>query len=95
MTLTRGAVSTEGVFKISHTYDSLGVMARDPRDLAVLAEVLLSNKVTTPAEGQGLWNGLSVGIVKSNWGVQNVPESLGKGKWDLPDVVCFPCGGAR
>ncbi len=43
----------------------------------------------------GSWDDLSVGIVKSTWGVQNVVEGTWKGKWELPDVVSGQQTNAR
>ena len=90
LTLPRHSVPTDGVFKISRTYDAIGVMARDPWDVAELADVLLpSNREGGYASGMdGAWEGISVGIVKNTWGVQIIPDGLGEqGKWESPDMV--------
>ncbi|KAJ9144219.1 Amidase-like protein [Pleurostoma richardsiae] len=90
LTLTRGSAPTDGVFKISETYDSIGVMARDPVDLAALVEVLLAPegelRIASGRHGKALarsFEGLSIGVVSNRWGVS---ASAAEEKWDLPEV---------
>jgi len=86
LTLTRGAVSTQGVFKLSGSFDSLGIQARSPADVAAVAEVLLGrgDLRTTPEDA---WETLSVGVLECTWGTQGVHEGVGVGKWAQPDMV--------
>ncbi|KAI1802506.1 amidase signature enzyme [Daldinia bambusicola] len=88
MKLTPGSVSTEGVFKLSETFDSIGVLARTPADLALLAEIVMKKEVLPETAPYGLvsrrvgsWEGLGVGIVPSDWGVAHTAE-----KWRREEV---------
>ncbi|KAB5566751.1 amidase-like protein [Coniochaeta sp. 2T2.1] len=91
MKLTPGTVPTDGVFCLSESFDGIGVMARNPADLAALAEVLLVRDgdgvhgVGTYAETttvmSGLLFGLAIGVVASTWGLYDAE------KWTSPDVV--------
>lgn len=90
LTLPHGSVPMDGVQRLSETFDRLGLMARDPRDLVALAKVLVrsDNDTGEPrALGGGsiedAWKGLSVGIVDSGWGIH---PSL-KWKWESAEVV--------
>lgn len=94
LTLPHGAVPVDGVQRLSETFDRIGLMARDPRDLAVLAEVLLKSSDADAAavgplrEGgddtvRGVWKGLSVGILDSEWGT----DPSFKWKWGSDEVV--------
>ncbi len=89
---TYGSIPSEGVFKLSVTYDTIGAMARDPEDLANLIDILSSPKQPISRifkddswDTLSTWKSLAIGIVDINWGLG--PDSI-KGKWDLPDVVC-------
>src|SRR5688572_32939672 len=42
MKLGRGQAYTDGVFRLSRAFDGIGVLARTPRDLAALAEVVMA-----------------------------------------------------
>lgn len=85
---TLGTVSTNGVFRISRSFDGIGAMAKTAADLAILVESLLRpdvrEKLTETsfesATEKG-WEGLRVGITESTWGVGN------KEKWNVPAVV--------
>lgn len=89
MKLTPGSVPTDGVFQLSESFDGVGVMARNPADLAALADILLAGKNTDrSALNTGIASvidgslaGLSIGIVSSTWGVYT------KDKWSSSDVV--------
>lgn len=96
LTLPHGAVPVDGVQRLSETFDRIGLMARDPRDLAVLAEVLLKSSdadadaaAVGPLHeggddiGRDVWKGLSVGILDSEWGT----HSSFKWKWGSEEVV--------
>ena len=52
LTLPHGSVPIDGVFRISETFDRIGLMARDPRDLASLVKALvrLDEHLTEPLE---------------------------------------------
>ena len=91
MKLTPEALSTDGVFCLSESFDGIGVMARDPADLAALAEILLARDsdalrgkgaglvMTTVMDGS--LAGLGIGVVANTWGLYD------KEKWTSPDVV--------
>lgn len=106
LTLPHGSVPVDGVQRLSETFDRIGLMARDPRDLAALAKVILKSSTDSDAnapepayEGEddpagGVWEGLSVGILDSEWGTH--PSA--KWKWGSDEVVrdltakTFPSG---
>ena len=104
MKLTPGSVPVDGVFCITDTFDGLGPMARDPQDLAALAQIMLGGETKLLGRGKDGgagagaalnkgFQGLSVGVVERTWGVH---ESL-QGFWKLPEVVSnlvapFPMG---
>ncbi|KAI1302931.1 amidase signature enzyme [Xylaria venustula] len=44
MKLTPGSVSTKGVFKLSNTFDGLGVFGRTPKDLSLLTDVIFNKE---------------------------------------------------
>ncbi|KAF3797676.1 putative amidase [Colletotrichum gloeosporioides] len=103
--LTPGLIPTDGVFKLSSSFDGIGLMARDPRDLAALAEILVGIQTDSPLvnlptfEVSCSWEGLSVGIADVLWGI----HETGTDKWGHPhvraswkDAVDRMCGaGAR
>ncbi|KAJ0119828.1 hypothetical protein J7T55_014033 [Diaporthe amygdali] len=89
LTLPHGSVPIDGVCRISETFDRVGQMARDPRDLASVAKILVKSDEhlterledeDTPPEG--LWRGLSIGVLDSEWGTD--PGS--KWKWGSVEV---------
>lgn len=87
-----GSVPMGGVFCVSASYDCVGAVARHPRDVAALVEVLqgrpgLGTRVggARGAEGDE-FRGLAVGVVASTWGVH---ESIVAGKWGDARVVCY------
>jgi len=88
LTLTRGAVSTRGVFKLTESFDSIGVQARHPLDVAAVVGILLGKGETGGPNGQDPWEGLSIGVLKCSWGTQGVHEGVEAGKWAQPDMVC-------
>ncbi|KAB5566785.1 amidase-like protein [Coniochaeta sp. 2T2.1] len=91
MKLTPGTVPTDGVFCLSESFDGIGVMARNPADLAALAEVLLARDgdgvhglgtypgTTTAVDGS--LSRLAIGVVANTWGLYD------KEKWTSADVV--------
>ncbi|KAI0098492.1 amidase signature enzyme [Daldinia grandis] len=88
MKLTPGSASTGGVFKLSESFDSIGVLARTPTDLALLAEIVMKQGVLSGIAPYGLtsrmvgsWPELGVGIVPSSWGVSHAAE-----KWCREEV---------
>ncbi|CAL5866018.1 uncharacterized protein PFLUO_LOCUS225 [Penicillium psychrofluorescens] len=90
MKITLASTALDGVFKLSSTFDGVGVMARDPFDLAALTEVLLTTQAfdKVPREGYSSimgtsWTELRLGVVDIKWGVD---DRISKGKWDSPDV---------
>ena len=87
LTLTRGAVSTQGVFKLSESFDSIGIQARDPTDIAAVAETLLDQSDLLGHISQSPWEGTCIGVVRCSWGTQGVSEGVGIGKWAQLDVV--------
>ena len=52
LTLPHGSVPIDGVHRISETFDRIGLMARDPRDLASLVKALVrpDEHLTEPLE---------------------------------------------
>jgi len=71
--LSYGTVPTHGIFKLSRSFDCVGVMARDPVDLAPLASVLLSGSgddgpqagnMQADSKGVSLHHGVRDGIEK-------------------------------
>ncbi|KAL2206406.1 amidase-like protein [Sarocladium strictum] len=91
MKLGHNKAHTEGVFKLSTPFDGLGVLARTPVDVAVLAEAImtsealaqfpysLSSFVSTKASKK-----LNIGLVPIKWGM---PKESVEDRWDLPQVV--------
>lgn len=91
LTLPHGTVPIDGVCRISETFDRVGLMARDPQDLASLSKILLdpahSKRQEFPTEGEILigdfWKGVSIGVLNSEWGTD--PSS--NWKWGSDEVV--------
>lgn len=77
LTLPYGAVDVEGVQRISEIVDRIGLMARDPKDLEDLADVLMNTDSSTTGTT------LSIGILDSEWGTE--PSS--SWKWGSDEVV--------
>lgn len=73
--------------------DRLGLMARNPRDLAALAKILLgpgNNLAGAGSDSDGesdssrnVWKGLSIGILESEYGT----DPAYKWKWGSAEVV--------
>lgn len=84
--LVYGSVPVDGVFKLSHSFDSIGIMAKDPGDLATLAKVLQSDVKTSVRDEPAPLSGFKLGFVTPSWGVH---ESISKGKWNTSEVVCL------
>lgn len=55
LTLSHGSVPTRGIFRISQTFDRIGIMADNPCNLEALAEVVL---------GRGFW---AYRVPHQNW----------------------------
>jgi amidase len=96
MKLTPGSVPGDGIFQLSESFDGVGVMARDPADVAAFAEILqtgdggehntpesLVDREIPPAKSTPMV-GLSIGVVSNTWGLYE------KKKWASPDVVSEP-----
>ncbi|KAH9225423.1 hypothetical protein K456DRAFT_1776035 [Colletotrichum gloeosporioides 23] len=85
---TPSLIPTDGVFKLSSSFDSIGLMARDPCDLVTLAEILVGTQTEGPLvdipnfEVSDSWEGLSVGITDVLWGI----HETGVNKWGHPHV---------
>lgn len=76
----------DGVSRISELADRIGLMARDPRDIISLANILLADESTAIQDKirlDDLWEGLSIGILDSEWGTD--PSSAWK--WSSKEVV--------
>ncbi|KAL0943053.1 glutamyl-tRNA amidotransferase subunit [Colletotrichum truncatum] len=80
---TPSLISTDGVFKLSASFDGIGIMARDPNDLVALADILAgdqaSNSVPKICElnRSSSWEGLSLGVTDVLWGI----HETAKDKW--------------
>jgi amidase len=96
LTLPHGSVPVDGVFRISETFDRIGLMARDPRDLASLVKAVVTPRVdenltesledhVVPPDSS--WDALSIGVFDSEWGTD--PGS--KWKWGSTQVVSPSC----
>jgi amidase len=75
-------VSMERVIPVSQNLDSVGGMARSPRDLAILTELLQGTTSELPDRSyvdtlNGGWEGLRMGFVD---------EKI----WELPHFLCEP-----
>ncbi|KAI8965480.1 amidase signature enzyme [Daldinia sp. FL1419] len=87
MKLTPGSVSTDGVFKLSESFDGIGVLARTPADLPLLIDIIAKKGVVSEAPNtltermEESWSGLGVGIVPGDWGVAHAVE-----KWNREEV---------
>ncbi|KAI0514735.1 amidase signature enzyme [Xylaria bambusicola] len=89
MKLTPGSVSTAGVFKLSNTFDGLGVLGRTPKDLAPLTQIILNKERRDTFGTQALasisdnssWLELGIGMVGPTWGV-----AFALDKWSASDV---------
>lgn len=90
LTLPHNSVPIDGVCRISKTFDRIGLMARDPRDLSLMARALVRSDeyLTKPlqehaAPSENLWSALSIGVLDSEWGT----DSASKWKWGSAQVV--------
>ncbi|KAI1318485.1 amidase signature enzyme [Xylariaceae sp. FL0255] len=75
MKATVGRIPTEGTAPWSPITDSIGGMAKSPRDLSSLFEVLLQTELSS--ELTGLWSGKRVGVVDF-------------GLWSFSPSICDP-----
>ncbi|KAK7747238.1 hypothetical protein SLS53_001491 [Cytospora paraplurivora] len=89
LTLPHGTVPMDGIFRISETFDRVGLMARHSHDLVSLCNILLqadakpqksSTEGAVPA--RSLWEGLSIGILDSEWGT----DPTTKWKWGSAEL---------
>ncbi|KAM0553377.1 hypothetical protein ACHAPJ_007391 [Fusarium lateritium] len=85
------SIENDGLWKLSDSFDGLGVMARDPTDLAALIEVLLKPEAFAKLPERGYeasfkkgWQGLRIGMVDINWGS---PGEASRSKWSQSDVT--------
>ncbi|KAF6832276.1 glutamyl-tRNA amidotransferase subunit [Colletotrichum plurivorum] len=86
---TPGRASTVGVFSLSASFDSIGIMARDPQDLAELHNVIIDSDQAilkqaatsvprSPAfKASSVWDGVSIGVTDVLWGI----HETGRDKW--------------
>ncbi|KAI1385137.1 amidase signature enzyme [Hypoxylon trugodes] len=87
MKLTPGSVSTKGVFKLSESFDSIGVLGTTPYDLALLTDAIVREAKPKPVSERlssltaRSWSDLGVGVVTNTWGVAHAIE-----KWCRPEV---------
>ncbi|KAI1411627.1 amidase signature enzyme [Hypoxylon sp. FL1857] len=88
MKLTPGIVSTDGVFKLSESFDGIGVLARTPYDLALLSGIIMKKEARSRLSRGGLisrmtesWPDFAVGVVANTWGVPHATE-----KWSREEV---------
>ncbi|KAI1478464.1 amidase signature enzyme [Daldinia eschscholtzii] len=88
MKLAPNSVSTRGVFRLSESFDGVGVLARTPIDIALLAEIIMKKEVLSEMAPYGLtsrrvcsWAELCVGVVPNDWGVAHALE-----KWRREEV---------
>lgn len=78
-------MSLDGVYRISESFDRLGLMAREPRDIETLLEILLGRDTKLGENNKadkGL-EGLSIGVLDSEWGT----DASTKWKWGSKEVV--------
>lgn len=81
------AVPQDGLFCMTRSFDAVGPIARDIKDLVALANVIEGRTVVndnadileTPA-----FQGWKIGATSAAWGIH---ESMIKGKWDQQDVL--------
>lgn len=85
LTLPHGSVSLDGVHRISESFDRLGLMARDPRDIESLVGILLGPDVKLGENDKAKKDleGLSIGVLDSEWGT----DASTKWKWGSEEVV--------
>ncbi|ROV91721.1 hypothetical protein VPNG_09964 [Cytospora leucostoma] len=89
LTLPHGTVPMDGIFRISETFDRVGLMARHPRDLVSLCNIMLkadAKPQELSIEGaipvRSLWEGLSIGVLDSEWGT----DPTSRWKWGSAEV---------
>lgn len=90
LTLPHGSVPIDGVCRISKTFDRIGQMARDPRDLDSLFKILVrpdehlkERPEDEYAVPEDVWGALSIGVLDSEWGT----DPASKWKWGSVEVV--------
>lgn len=74
LTLPHDSVPIDGVCKISDTFDRIGLMARDPRDLASLVKLVVRpgehlprSLINEAAHPESLCGSVSIGSLNSEW----------------------------
>ena len=82
MTLPKGEVSTDGVFRISDSFDRIGLMAGCTRDLDLLREVLTGKKGHHCGghENEGRTEKFKVGVADIIYGLYG--DNGAEAKWD-------------
>ena len=84
--LTPKVVPDDGLFKLSESFDSIGVMARSPDDLGILMSTMGVPGLDPQYERTEGLGGLKIGVLERAWGVD---ESAKEKKWDTDQVVCL------
>ncbi|PVH72323.1 amidase signature enzyme [Cadophora sp. DSE1049] len=84
--VTTGTSDMAGIIPFSARFDTLGVMAKSPLDVANLLEVIVDNAFLPPGGHRnslsGTWKGLRIGVLSPN-------------KWFIPASFSRPNPGAR
>ena len=85
---TTGSVSSDGVFRLSRAFDSVGAMAKTPADLALLVECMLTSEARQDFQNQrenkrssSDWSDVSIAFSEMTWG------HVDTDKWTTPGVV--------
>lgn len=82
LTLSHGSVPTSGVFRISETFDRIGLMAADPTLLSALTGIVQGRTVDRSLSP------IKAGIALCDWGVKE-EEGFAKKKWTLSETVSY------
>ncbi|ROV92149.1 hypothetical protein VSDG_07550 [Cytospora chrysosperma] len=89
LTLPHGSAPIDGVCGISETFDRVGLMARDPQDLASLSKILLREAnlkhqelSTDGTPTRNFWQSVSIGVLDSEWGT----DPSANWKWGSAEV---------
>jgi amidase len=74
----------DGIFKLSESFDGVGVIARTAMDCVALAGVLMGKEDLSSSFSESWsWSDLRIGVVPNDWGLY--PSS--KEKWSSQDIV--------
>ena len=95
---TLGFVSAKGCFRISHSFDGIGGMAKTPSDLALITEAILTPEAkkrlpeggfASVMKGKESLEGMRIGFVETLWGTGNDLEAkeASHRKWGRDPVV--------